>query len=229
MPTRFPIEALDSALYFVKAVPIDRVGETIVRRALSRIWTAAPFTWTVGPGPGFNITAAVGSYDVTYPTDWAYAIKADYITGPNLAQRELEIVSVIEDDDGYVGQPSKIRFSGPAALESNVIVSPIPATVTGIPRVTSLYKRVSPSYSKDTLYTVTVPIPDDWFWVFEEAVLYEAYRYADDSRAGEARVQADQIIYGGQLGVLHAGLSEMRLREPPAILTGRIPQKDATK
>lgn len=215
MPSRYPSEALVSAKYFVKQIPADRDAEGIIRRALARVWTAGTFHWTIGSGTSFNLAGAVGSYDVTYPVDWGRTIKADLVTGYDLANtKPLEIVSHIEESNLYVGSPSKIAFLGEPGLESSVRISPVPASLPNTQTVTSLYKRTCPVYTKGDIYTLPMPIPDDWYWVYEDAVLYEAYKYADDSRAGEARVEGDKVIYTGQLAVAYAGINEMLRREP---------------
>jgi hypothetical protein len=60
-----------------------------------------------------------------------------------------------------------------------------------------------------------MPFPDDWYYVYEDLVLYEAYKYADDPRAGDARVQGEEEpTMTGQLGTAYNGIREMRLREP---------------
>lgn len=229
MSTRKPIEALESAKYFIKQIPVDTVGDAIIQRSLSRLWMAAPWTWSIGSGPGFNVETGVASYDVEYPTDWGYALKADLIVSDNLTQRPLQIVSHIEDADGYKGQPSKVYFSGPAGLVSLARVSPVPTNTTGLPRVTSLYKRSLPDYTGRAKYTTAVPFPDAWFYVFEEIVLWEAYRYGDNTRAGEAVVAGDKVQFSGQLAVAQAAIGEMRLREPLVLLTDEPMQKDPSK
>lgn len=231
MSTRYPIEALNTARFFVKRVPIDQVGvgENIVRRALSRMWVAAPFTWTIGSNTSFNLAEGQFEYQLTYPVDYSYAVNANLILSDNLAQRPLQIVSSLEADEGFVGQPSKIYYRGAPGVEDIVRVSPKPLDIVGTPRVTSLYKRQSPTYTRAQLYNVVVPFPDDWYWVFEEAVLYEAYRYSDDNRAGDTKVQGDQAVYSGQIAAAMAGINEMKQREPLVILTGLPEQKDGNK
>lgn len=229
--TRRPIEALESAKYFVKQVPVDQIGDTIIQRAINRLWMAAPWRWSVGSGPGFNLVTSQRDYDVEYPTDWCYPLKADLIVSDNLAQRPLEIISHVEQDDGYVGQPSKIYFSGPSGLVSLARVTPVmPAFPSGFtPRVTSLYKRTAPNYTGRAKYEEVIPFPDEWFWVFEDLVLYEAYRYTDDPRAGEVVVKGGDSSYSNQLASAMDGLNQMRLREPLVLLTDVPPQKDAAK
>jgi hypothetical protein len=233
MSTRLPIEALEMARLYIKKIPLDGlgVGEAIIRRAMARMWMAAPFSWTIGAGVSFNLVEGVGLYTaVTYPTDWGYALKADYVVGDSLTQtRDLTIVGRIEDDDGQEGQPSKIYYSGPQGLESTVRISPIPQAFDGTPRVTSLYKRTCPVYTGAAIHNTVIPFPDDWFYVFEDIVLYEAYKFADDSRAGEAVIAGDQPKFNGQMAVFQASLGEMRLREPLVLLGEKPREKDPSR
>jgi hypothetical protein len=97
------------------------------------------------------------------------------------------------------------------------------------PRVTSLYKRTAPIYTGRAKYESVIDFPDEWYFVFEDIVLYEAYKYTDDARAGEALVKGGESSYSGQLAVALDGLNQMRLREPQVLLTGVPPQKDTNK
>jgi hypothetical protein len=92
-----------------------------------------------------------------------------------------------------------------------------------------LYKRNAPDYTGRAKYEDDITFPDEWFSVFEDIVLYEAYRYSDDQRSGEVVVRGGESSYSGQLALAVDGLNQMRLRESLVLLTDVPPQKDANK
>jgi hypothetical protein len=220
---RYPIEALTSATQFVKQLPIDRVGDRIIQSALQRLWTYAPWAFSVASGTSITLEQARGSYDYPYPDNWLYALKAELSTN-DLSARPLAIVSHIQQDDSLIGNPTKIAFTGPGGLVRPVQISPVPATLTGDPRISVVYKKKLEDYSGENIHILEVPFPDTWYWVFEELVLHEAYRYTDDRRAGDVTVQGDKTSMNGQLAVAYAGLIEMAKREPLVLLAEKNPK-----
>lgn len=223
---RYPIEALENAKHFVKQVPIDRVTDLILNSSLQRLWTYAPWAFSVASGTSITLEQARGSYDYPYPDNWLYALRAEVVTS-NLSNRPLEIVSHIQQDDGMVGNPTKIAFTGPGGLVRPVQISPVPAVLSSdAPRINVVYKKKLEDYSKRNAHEVEIPFPETWYWVFEELVLYYAYKYTDDRRQGDVTVQGDKSSKNGQLAVAYDGLLEMVRREPLVILTEKNP-KDA--
>lgn len=221
---RYPIEALENAKHFVKQVPIDRVTDLIIANSLQRLWTFAPWSFSVASGTSITLEQARGSYDYPYPLDWFYALRAELVTS-DLSNRPLTIVSHIQADDGMVGNPTKIAFTGPGGLVRPVQISPVPAVLSADPpRINVVYKKVLEDYRGENAHTLAVPFPDTWFWVFEELVLYYAYKYTDDRRQGDVTMQGDKSSKNGQLAAAYEGLVEMVKREPLVLLTEKNPK-----
>lgn len=220
---RYPIEALENAKHFVKQVPVDRVGDLIIQSSLQRLWTYAPWAFSVASGTSITLEQARGSYDYPYPDNWLYALKAELSTN-DLSARPLAIVSHIQQDDSLIGNPTKIAFTGPGGLVRPVQISPVPATLTGDPRISVVYKKKLEDYSGENAHVVEVPFPETWYWVFEELVLYYAYKYTDDRRQGDTTVQGDKGSKNGQLAVAYDGLMEMAKREPLVLLAEKNPK-----
>ena len=86
-------------------------------------------------------------------------------------------------------------------------------------KIILLYKKTTPNLtSGDYASTTILALPDDWFHVYCLAVLYYAYLYADDERAGGAIVEPTpkgaNIRYSGIRGQLEAELEAMRMKLP---------------
>ena len=95
-------------------------------------------------------------------------------------------------------------------------VSPKPAQVQGTQTVIGLYKKLFTPFTDSNIYTTGVPEGDNWYHVFQSGVLWKAYQYADDQRAGDASVRANdaQVSFSGARGTFEANLIQMKEREP---------------
>jgi len=214
--TRLPIEALDYAKIYIKRMPLNQVFTQLANRVSNIMWMAAPWRWTIGSTPTFTLTGAQQNYTINYPADWLYPIRST-VTDGKLTEPNLEIVPLIETVTGFVGSPKQIAFTGTAGqVGGPVQISPVPATVTGTLVVTGLYKKKITPYTNQTIYNTVVPFPDEWFWVFEDGMLWAAYQYGDDRRAGDATIDpsSGKLSYSGQRAQFEAGLEQMRQREP---------------
>jgi hypothetical protein len=55
---------------------------------------------------------------------------------------------------------------------------------------------------------------DEWFWVFTAGVLWKAYQWGDDGRAGSASMDSSgKTQYSGQLAIFQDSLQRMAERE----------------
>ena len=73
---------------------------------------------------------------------------------------------------------------------------------------------------------------DEWFWVYTAGVLWKAYQWGDDQRAGGVTLGANGAPqYTGQLGNFRDGLRIMAEREklPSVELVDQINPKAVTK
>jgi hypothetical protein len=214
--TQVPIEAFDYAKIYIKRMPLDQVKTQLINRVSKIMWMHAPWRWTLGSIPIFTLTAATQNYTITYPADWLYALTANVSDG-QLTEPNLEIVPLIETVSGFVGSPKQIAFTGTAGqVGGPVQITPVPAQVTGTKTVNGLYKKKYTPFTNETIYSTVVPFPDEWFDVFEDGMLWAAYQYADDKRAGDASMDASsgKLSYSGQRAIFEAGLMRMSQKEP---------------
>lgn len=212
-------------------MPLEQVRPAIINRVAYYMWMYAPWRWTIGSTPTITLASSTSDYTINYPADWLYAIRATQTDGTN-SERPLEIVPSLETNVGFVGNPSQIAYTGTASQTGGPVrVSPKPGTITGTQVVVGLYKKVMTAFTSQTIFTATLPFDNEWFWVFEEGILWQAYLFGDDRRAGD--VVADQngnVKFSGQRGVFEAALTIMKDREKLLLINPfMVDQKDIKK
>lgn len=207
-----PARALDYIGEFIKRMNLNDVGHLILDHALKHLWMAAPWRWTVGALTPVTLVSNQEDYTITRPTpdDMLYLLRAQLAwSGGKDGARELSIEPFLPANV-IVGQVSTVALTS----STNLRVFPEPGTVSGVQQVILQYKKTCPEIKKSNMNTVGVQVFDDeWFPVFVQGALYQAYLFADDARAGSATVQPNGASYSGQLGVYRSFLNEMALRE----------------
>lgn len=211
--TYTPKQALDFATSMIKGMILSSdtaVNAQICDYVLSAIWMAAPFRWTVGSysATPIAVTAGTSDYTVTAPSDYLSIEKAYIVTTDSI--NELTPVSILVPDVNVVGVPSKIDYVAANTLR----IHPKPSTgYSG--QLYIIYKKKHPVINSGNLNTAgAIVIDDDWYWVFQLGVMWQAYMYADDQRAGTATVDAQgRIQYTGAYGAFRAGIETMKVAE----------------
>jgi hypothetical protein len=229
MTTIYPQYAIDSAATKVKKIPLDEVAVSIVNDITQQIWVAGNWKWSLGD-ISVNTTPPSDAqsqkeYDLTSNlTDCARFVQGRLIIPDrgvhgeirNESVRELEPTGYIPNNTIY-GQPSQFQYI-PGTVDKirfNTYFSHEGSLFHGI------YKKNVPVFTtnKDLFSVTLVTLPDEWFWVFQEGVLWKVYAYANDQRAGNVQFQEGRVSYSGQAAVFQAALGEM-LRKEPLIITG---------
>jgi hypothetical protein len=175
----------------------------------SLMWTAAPWSWTLGQTTNVSIVAGTTDYTVTPPSDFLYLTRA-YIADGNQIN-ELKIVSSLPATGTQVGVPTQVFYDVP---NTKVRVFPVPTTnYSGT--LVMIYKKQPPKITNSNFSTAGAQIfPDCYFPVLQEGVLWMAYQYADDQRAGNATVNEEgKTQFTQQLGIFQAAIAEMRRSE----------------
>ena len=192
------------------------------------MWMKAPWRWTLGTFPLIALANNQQDYNITIPSDFLY-LQDSYITDASGgAARELHIEPFLPSG-GKKGVPSRCAVSGAAGISGTYRLFPQPGNLDPAWEVVSLYKKISPIISPSNVNTNGVLVFDDeWFWVYVSGILYYAYLYGDDQRAGSATVGANgQVQFSGQRGVFEANLQIMMQREKLAGLTTVQPEQKA--
>ena len=214
--TKAPIEAVDYVKAYVKAMPFDQVAVSAVQDVSSQIWMAAPWRWTIGVCTPVALSA--GQTDVALvnpPSDFLYIVKAFLTDGDSVI--ELAPESALPGQADFLGVPSKVSYIDGATPKFRVHPAYGSVSSSKSYKLFVWYKKAAPVFANTASLSVpgALVMDDEWFWVFRDGLLWRAYLYADDQRAGSSQVGSNgQIAYSGQLAVFQAGLEEMRRSEP---------------
>lgn len=210
-----PIQALDYVKQMIKNAPIDRVAARILNSASQHIWMAAPWRWSVGVFDSVQVTAAQTDQNITSnPSDFLYLLRATMTDGSSLIDLHIEPVLPATTSVPQ-GNPNRVAYV--AGTPNKFRLYPLPQTLPNANNwyITAWYKRTAPLITPANMTTAAALVMDDeWFHVFEEVVLWKAYQYADDDRAGGATVVDGKIQLTGQRGVAAAGIEAMKRAEP---------------
>jgi hypothetical protein len=230
--TKKPIDAFSYAKRYIKNMPLEEVRTAIINRVSYYMWMYAPWRWTIGSTPTITLTANTSDYTMAYPSDWLYAIRATQTDGNN-SERPLEIVPSLETNVGFIGNPNSIAYPAAAGSASGLVrVSPKPGALTGTQVIVGLYKKIMTPFTNETIFSGSLPFDDEWFMVFEEGVLWQAYLYADDRRAGEVSIDTQNNIsrFTGQRAIFETALAMMKDREKLIMVSPfSVDQKDIRK
>ncbi len=222
--TYTPYQAFDYCKIYIKAMPLERVQSKILDYANKALWMAANWRWTVGTLTATTLLSSTQDYTITDPADFNYLIHS-YIADGVAPVRHLEVVSALPAAVTINGNPDFIAHT------TNLLrVSPNPGTLPVSPtrQILSWYKKNPPNITPSNVGTAGVLLMDDaWFWVYSELVLYYAFKYAEDQRAGSANLSSEgKWQYTGQLAIANAAIEQMKQREPLMTFQQRMALQD---
>lgn len=237
--TLTPYTALEYAEKIVKHMPLERVYVDIANDIQRRIWHAGNWSWTVAQTSSIAVPASTtgGSQLVEFASLTTPAarfiegvLKHDIATGGGRTDNIAHLKPVsLNPLTAIVGPPTTFQYiplssGGNDGIRFNTKPSfPTDGTFVG------LYKTVYPTLTESTLHTTAAAtnqqLPDDWYHVYQDGVLWLAMQYAGDGRQGQAQMAADgRISYTGQYGIFMAGLERMKALEPQITLEYRLAQ-----
>ncbi len=215
--TRAPSDALTYVTAMVKNMPVMRdVAPSILQDASDYIWMSAPWRWTVGALTPTTVTVGVQTFNVTSPPADFMRLERAYVTN-NVTSRPVVPVGFLPSAVLIQGQPNFVQYidGGTPQIRFDTLFPPVGTEVW---KFWAWYKKTSPDLLTDNGVPGALVMDDEWFWVYNQAVLYYTYLYADDQRAGGSTVMVSpqgqtQVQYNGQLGVVNAAINTMRLGE----------------
>lgn len=209
-----PIQAFDKAESYIKGMPLRDVQVRILDQAHKFLWMYKPWRWTIGSLPDVTLVAGTTDYSIALPSDFLYGTDA-HLTDQD-DQNKTIIIEPALHATAYPGSPSRIAITGTAGSTGQMRVHPKPAQIgSPVPVIISLYKKSSTVLTPENINTTGVlSLPDEWFWVFEAGVLWQAYRWADDARAGSVTYSAGRgAQYTGMYAEFLAALDYMASKE----------------
>ena len=204
----------------VKSMPVETVWASIAQDASNYIWTAVPWRWTIGVLSPITLAAGVQEFTVaSAPTDFLRLEQCYASDGTTL--RAITPISSLPGSATLTRQPnfvaiSSITGSTPAQIRFDSLYPNLGMNTTH--KFWAWYKKIAPILAGSLNTPGALVMDDDYYQIYEEWVLYYAYRYSDDQRAGGAQVTVSpegkrQLAYTGQLAVAKAALEELRSQE----------------
>jgi len=200
-------------------MPLERIQTRLLDDINKTLWMAAPWRWTVGTLTAITLLSDTSDYVVAPPADFLYLMSA-YIADGSNTPIHLEVVPSIPSSMIVVGIPQFISYQGTNTFR----VTPRPGTlISPTKTIVCYYKKIAPVLTASNIYTAGSLIMDDeHFHVYEAGVLWAAYMYGDDQRAGTANVDGTgKWAFTGQRATFEAAVSEMKSREPLPVYDAR--------
>lgn len=214
--TKTPQEAFNYVKSYLKSMPLSAISPEMLDQVSKRMWMAAPWRWTLGSLPATTILTNTQDYTITTPADFLYLINGFISDGANV-YRNLIIEPQFPTDVKVVGNPSRISYEG-----SNVYrLFPKPGNVPNSPAQQMIlrYKKKAPLIDSNAMTQAgSLIFDDEWFWVFCEGVLWKAFQWGDDNRAGAVTETPNGTQYTGQAAVFQDALKFMAAHEKLPLL-----------
>jgi hypothetical protein len=212
MPT--PLEALNYAKRFTGNLPVDdsTMKYRILNYAHNRLWSAAPWSWSVESIPVVTLANSTQDYTPSPAiTDCFGLVKVTLRVDEE--QHDLEVTAALpETTTDITGKPSQVAWTSDDTLR----VLPVPVGYSTMPKLYGWYKKdVTPIAvgNEGTDYTTLCGCPAEWFWVFEELVLLRALAFAHSPRTGAVVSNGGQTQHSGQFGVVESAIATMKMAE----------------
>lgn len=216
--------ALDYAKRFIAGSPLDDVDieVRILNQASNRMHMAANWHWTLGALTDATVINDQDDYTIaTFPADFLQLAKSELWFADGTVE-PLRIVGLLETNDNISGGPKRVSYFNDGSDKVRLFPTPTGYASGKEPVIVQTYKKKNTVLVSGSLTTATdLLFPDEWFWVFEEFVLYKAYDFTRDPRAGGVTYVKSpngiQTQYTGKLGEALAGINEMLEIEKPLV------------
>lgn len=213
--TLTPFAAFDYAKNFIGNMDLERLLPRLLDDVNKMFWVYAPWRWSLALLPPITLASNTQDYAVTLPSDFLYLYDILQLDGKST--RHIKPSAIYPQTGvlraGQIGSAAVMTVSAQTVLR----VDPTPGTIplgASSQKLISIYKQISPVIDKDTMYVAgSLLIPDEFFWVYQEGVLWKAMQWAQDPRAGETQFQGGQIKYSGQRAAFEAALATCAQQE----------------
>ncbi len=157
------------------------------------------------------MSSTTQDYTITTPAGFLYLLDG-YISDGDRVFRQLQVEPSLPSDVKVIGDPSRISYQGSNTYRTFPKTGTIP--VSPARQMILRYKKTAPEITNETQFTAGHLVMDDeWFWVYNAGVLWRAYQWADDARAGGVTSSAQGPVYTGQFAAFQEGIRAMRDRE----------------
>lgn len=225
-----PQQAADYAKRYVKNMPFEQVAIQVCDDVSKYMWMAAPWRWSIGAFPNISLLNSTQDYTASLPADFLYLENA-YITDQTGGVPRILHIEPFLAPGGKQGTPSRLAIvSGSPGGSGTVRFLPAPGagSIPTSSTVISHYKKQAPTIKASNMNTAgTLVFDDEWFHVYVSGVLYYAYLFGDDQRAGGAQIDpaSGKVSFSGQRGVWEANIALMKQREKLAGISTVTPEQ----
>lgn len=241
-----PQDALNYAKRMCGNMPVDDVNlnPRVLDDASRMLWMVAPWRWTIQPLEVITLSNNAQDYALASHTDLLFLVQASLTDG--VQRSELQVTANLPSTSVLTGKPTRVSFVPPTSA-GKLRTLPVPSQlIAPIPSILAWYKQLAPTINAgnqlnqyNTITQTTggggsnVGFPDEFFWVYREAVLLYAYQFTHDARLGAVQVEKAEdpkqrtmsavpspdvapvvtITYTGQYAVVQDGIQQMRVAE----------------
>ena len=213
---RTPLEALDYASRFEGNAPIDDADLKlrILQAASDMIHLAAAWRWSVDLTTSQNLANGDVDYTFSAPSPEALYIVRAQLRDANGGLRELKPSAVVSNDGNIKGKPDEIQL----VSQTSVKVYPVPASSTTQRLIVHHKKQNTVITEANDDSAASLLLPDEWFFVYQEAVLLWTMRFMQNPAAGTVSFSGGQANYSGQHAYVMSLIEFMRLKEKPFLM-----------
>jgi len=207
-------DALDFAKNFIGKMDVERLLPRLLADVSYMFWVYAPWRWSLGIMPPVTLVSNQQDYPITLPNDFLYLYDILQLDGKTT--RHLKATAIYPQTGVLrAGQAGSAAIQTISAV-TKLRIDPTPGTIpaTSPQTLVSIYKQTAPVIDQTTMYTAgALLIPDEFFWVYVEGVLWKAMHWAADPRAGEVKFQGGQTTYSGQRAAFEAAMATCAQQE----------------
>lgn len=203
--------AIDYAANFVKnQTRGSNVDVTIADTVQSMMWIAFPWRWTLNSLTAITLTNGTQDYSVT-DTDFYRLIRcriARTDISPN-SYNDVDITQWLPPELQLTGG-SPVDFRGVCYEQAKSVIRLDKAAQITSPVVMQIQGEYQKVPTKITALSQNPFMPDTYFDVYSQGVLWKMFEYMEDPRAGA--VEVDPIgrkTYSGQLGKFWEAFTRM--------------------
>lgn len=186
--TFLPSDLIDFAKVLIKNYNIDTIKYKLVQYALSQLWSAAPWGFTIGSLA--TVTVAADTEDLligSFPSDFYKLddVRLHDTTAIDMSPVPLHIEPFLPSTVGapWRGQPKLVAYYTSGGNNYYRIRPYFSSVTTDAYKLIGTYKKKVPLISVSNIGTSGATlVPDEWFFVLQELVMYWAYQFSDDPR-----------------------------------------------
>jgi len=212
--TLSPNDAFAYAKYYTKGVPLEVVKGEILNDASALFWNSGPWAWTLGTITSVTV-GNVQEVTITKPADFLRLQRVWFERTPG--STDLKVVSFIPVTT-QEGVPKYACYVSSGGDKVRFDVK-YPASTEAAPNLRMIYKKTAPLFTNPYSTAGSLLFDDSYFYIYRECVLFAAYKFADDPRAGSVTITKApggqvQKQYTGQRALVQGLFEDLKLQEP---------------